>query len=48
MRCASLEGVTNVPPTVPEHTAQGSLTIAQELGELSEQLRVSMSRFKVG
>ncbi len=31
-----------------EGTAQGSLTIAQELGELSEQLRVSMGRFKVG
>lgn len=30
-----------------EGTAQGSLTIAQELGELSEQLRASMGRFKV-
>ena len=31
-----------------EATAQGSLSIAQELGELSEELRTSMGRFKVG
>jgi methyl-accepting chemotaxis protein len=31
-----------------ESSAQGSLGIAQELGELSAELRVSVSRFKVG